>query len=304
VLRPIVFESENRYSLCASKILFVCFTNLSRNHGALDVLDRLDRLVRLIAVPNLTMFIIVGQLLMFFAAFGDDTLLERSLLVWDKVLEGEVWRLLTFFFVPPTTDVIFLIFAYLIFYMMGNALEAYWGVVRYNSFLWLGAIMTIAAAGICHDQGVSGKFLQGTVFLAFATINPDFELRLFFVLPVKVKWLAMIQGIGYGVALIIGPWSTKVVVLASFGNYLIFFAPELFSRVRSTHRRVQWDKRQSQADATPRHTCRTCGVNSLGDPNMDFRYCSQCAGEHAYCEAHLRDHQHVVEEAAGKSSPD
>ena len=68
------------------------------------------------------------------------------MLVWDNVLAGEVWRLLTFFFVPFTTDPIFLLFAYLIFYMMGNALEAYWGVVRYNVFLWLGAVLTIAAA--------------------------------------------------------------------------------------------------------------------------------------------------------------
>ena len=98
-----------------------------------DVLERLDRIVRPIAVPNLTMFIIGGQLLMFLASLNDPTLLGngeapgRALLVWDLVLTGEVWRLLTFFFVPFTRDPIFLLFAYLIFYMMGNALEAYWG---------------------------------------------------------------------------------------------------------------------------------------------------------------------------------
>ena len=242
------------------------------------------------------MFIIAGQLLMLFASMNDNTLRERSMLVWDEVLAGEVWRLLTFFFVPPTTDLIFLIFAYLIFYMMGNALEAYWGVVRYNAFLLLGAILTMAGAGICHDQPVSGAFLQGTVFLAFATINPEFELRLFFVLPVKVKWLAMIQGLGYALALLAGLWSTRLMVLASVGNYLIFFGPALFVKVRNDRRRVQWDKRQSQADAVPRHTCSTCGVNSRSDPKMDFRYCSKCAGTNAYCEAHIRNHQHVVGE--------
>ena len=242
------------------------------------------------------MFIIAGQVLMLLASMSDNTLRDRSMLVWDEVLAGQVWRLLTFFFVPPTTDLIFLIFAYLIFYMMGNALEAYWGVVRYNTFLWLGAILTIAAAGLVHAQPVSGAFLQGTVFIAFATINPDFELRLFFVLPVKVKWLAILQGLGYAMALVVGAWSTRLMVLASVGNYLIFFAPSLMARVRSTRRRAQWDKRQFHADQAPRHTCSSCGVNSLTDPKMDFRYCSKCFGEHAYCEAHLRDHQHVVGE--------
>ena len=84
-------------------------------HGLPNVLERLDRIVRPIAVPNLTMFIIVGQVLMFLASLNDNTLPGRAMLVWDLVLAGEVWRLLTFFFVPFTSDPIFLIFAYLIF---------------------------------------------------------------------------------------------------------------------------------------------------------------------------------------------
>ena len=257
------------------------------------MLERLDRIVRPVAVPNLTMFIIAGQVLMFLASFNDNTLPGRAMLVWDLVLTGEVWRLLTFFFVPFTQDPIFLLFAYLIFYMMGNALESHWGVVRYNVFLWLGAALTIAAAGVVHDQPVSGRFLQGTVFLAFATINPDFELRLFFFLPVKVKWLALIQVAGYLLAMVSGSWAVALMVLASVGNYLVFFASGLVSRVRNSARRAQWERKQLDTAAVPRHTCTTCGVDSNVAPRMDFRYCSQCEGEHAYCENHLRDHQHV-----------
>ncbi len=257
------------------------------------MLERLDRIVRPIAVPNLTLFIIGGQLLMFLASLNDNTLIARAMLVWDLVLVGEVWRLFTFFFVPFTQDPIFLLFAYMIFYMMGNALEAYWGVVRYNVFLWLGTVLTIAAAGIVHDQAVSATFLQGTVFLAFATINPDFELRLFFVLPVKVKWLAMIQVAGYLLAMLGGAWSVTLMILASIGNYLTFFGPGLLGRVRNTARRAKWERQQLNNDAAPRHTCTTCGVDSNIAPRMDFRYCSQCEGEHAYCMAHLKDHQHV-----------
>ena len=239
------------------------------------------------------MFIIGGQLLMFVASLNDNTLLARAALVWDLVLAGQVWRLLTFFFIPFTRDPIFLVFAYLIFYMMGNALESYWGVVRYNVFLWLGAVLTIAAAGVVHDQGVSASFVQGTVFLAFATVNPDFELRIFFVLPVKVKWLALIQVVGYLLAMLGGTWSVTLMVLASVGNYLAFFGPGLLGQLRNTARRAKWQRQQLDTAATPRHTCTSCGVNSTTDPKMEFRYCSQCDGEHAYCTEHISNHEHI-----------
>ena len=258
-------------------------------------LERLDRIVRPIAIPNVTLVIIIGQVFMLLGSSADETLLGRSVLNWDLVLEGQVWRLLTFFFIPPMANPIFLLFIYMIFYMMGTSLESHWGMVRYNTFLWLGAVLTIGAAGICHDQSVTGGFLQGTVFLAFATYNPNFELRLFFVLPVKVKWLAMIQAAGYGLAFLGGPLSSKLMIVASIGNYLIFFAPSLYSRIANRQRRVQWEKRQYDPGTKARHTCATCGVDSNTDPKMDFRYCSKCNGDLAYCADHLRSHEHVTE---------
>ena len=257
------------------------------------MLERLDRIVSPIAIRNLTLWIIVGQIAMYLVSLEDNTLIGRAALVWDLVLAGEVWRLLTFFFVPFSRDPIFLIFAYLIFYMMGNALEAYWGVVRFNVFLWLGAVLTVAAAGVVHDQPVSGAFMQGTVFLAFATINPDFELRLFFVLPVKVKFLAMIQVAGYLLAMFSG-WATMLMVLASVGNYLVFFGPGLVNRLQNAARRAEWERKQLDIHSQPRHVCTTCGIDSNSAPKMDFRYCSRCEGEHAYCEEHLKDHQCVT----------
>lgn len=259
-------------------------------------LERLDRIVRPIAVPNLTVIIIAGQVLMLFASAGNPQLLSRAKLVWDDVLAGEVWRLITFFFVPPGMSVIFLLFFFLIFYWMGTSLEQFWGIVRYNTFLWLGAVLTLAAAAVVHDQPVTGAFLEGTVFLAFATYNPNVELRLFFVLPVKIKWLAWLQAIGYTMAFLAGPMSVRLMVLASIGNYLIFFAPSLFGRVKNLQRRMQWDARQYDRGSAPRHTCTTCGIDSNSHPRMDFRYCSQCDGEYAYCEQHLRNHQHVEPE--------
>jgi hypothetical protein len=260
----------------------------------MKLLERLDRLVRPIAIPNLTVLIIAGQVLMLIAGSGNPELLTRSMLVWDRVLEGEVWRLVTFLIVPISMSPIWLLFALYIFYLMGTALERIWGVVRYNAFLYLGTVLTLASATIVHDQPITGAFLEGTVFLAFATYNPNFELRLFFVLPVQIKWLALLQALGYAIAFVGGPMPIRVMVLASIGNYLVFFGTRVLDRIRNYKRSVAWKSRQFDPRDAPRHTCRSCGANSNTHPNMDFRYCSTCDDNAAYCEEHLRNHEHVV----------
>jgi len=256
-------------------------------------LELLDRIVRPIAIPNLTQIIIAGQALMFLAGTGDAGLLGRATLVWNAVFAGEVWRLFTFLFVPPPLNPLFLFFFLYIFYMFGTALEQYWGVVRYNTFFWLGLILTLAAALLTPSQHVTGAYLEGTVFLAFASYNPNFTLNLFFILPVKVKWLAWLQAAYYGLRFIAGSMAIKIAVLASVGNYLIFFAPVVLTWAKNRQRRMKWEARQYTSGSSARHRCAVCGIDSNSHPDMDFRYCSKCDGEKAYCEEHLRNHEHI-----------
>lgn len=261
----------------------------------MKLLERLDRVVRPIAIPNLTMVIIIGQVVLFIADAANPGLLERANLVWDRVLEGEVWRLVTFMLVPPRIHLLFLLLAWYLFHLMGTSLEQTWGSVRYNLFFYLGYLFTLAAAGVAHDEPVAGHFLAGSVFLAFATYNPRFEILLFFVLPVQIRWLAYLQAIGYALAFAGGDMATRLTVLAAVGNYLIFFGPVLFARVTNFRRRLAWDSRQYKPGDTPRHTCAVCGANSNTHPSTDFRYCSKCDGVLAYCDQHLRSHEHRVE---------
>jgi len=258
-------------------------------------LDRFDRLVRPFAIPNLTQIIIAGQALMFLARMADPGMLDRATLVWGLVLQGEVWRLLTFLFVPATLSPLFLFFQLYIFHMFGTALEQHWGIVRYNTFFWIGMLLTIGSAALVPAAPVTGVFLIGTVFLAFATYNPDFTLNLFLILPVKIKWLAWLQAAGYGMWFVSGGMIIKLQILASVGNYLIFFAPTAIGWVRNRQRKKQWKARQFNAGTQPRHKCAVCGIDSNTNPDADFRYCSKCGGEKAYCEDHLRNHEHVVE---------
>ena len=107
------------------------------------MLTYLERRFGKFAIPNLTVILIVGQVLMFVAGRRDEALLERILLLPQNVLDGEVYRLLTFLFSPPTGQLIWAFFYWYVWYIMGTALENYWGTFRYNVFLLIGYTATI-----------------------------------------------------------------------------------------------------------------------------------------------------------------
>lgn len=263
----------------------------------MNVLDRIDRIVRPIAIPNLTATLVGCQFVFWVLSLVDPTMIERGQLVWDLVIAGEVWRLGTFLLIAPTSNPIFAVFYFYIFYMMGTALEQQWGNVRYCSFIYVGILLSLIAAGIAHDQSVTGFFLEATVFLAFATYNPNFEFLLFFVLPVKIKYLAWLQAAVYVLTFIAAPMAGKMLVLASVGNYLLFFGRGLFGKGANFHRQLTWKKKQTAQAKVPRHVCHICKIDSNTHPKMGFRYCSQCDGHFAYCEDHLTDHPHVNKNA-------
>lgn len=258
------------------------------------LLDRLQRRWGRFAVPNLTALLIAGQVAVFCLTQADPQWYDRLVLVPAKVLQGQWWRLLTVLFMPPLTHLLWAFFFWYMLLMMGRALEVQWGAFRYNVYVLSGYAATTAAVFLTPQQPATNGFLYGSIFLAFAHLFPDFELLLFFILPVKVKWLALLAWIGYCWALLTGNVVNDLAVLAAMSNYLLFFGRDIVSRMRSGHRRMQTTARQVTASAQPFHCCRVCGVTDKSDPQMEFRYCSKCAGTCCYCREHLHQHEHVL----------
>ena len=170
----------------------------------MSLIDRLERKYGRLAIPNVTMVLIAGQVLLFGAMMmrvrqGGGNPLANIYLIPGKVVEGEIWRLLTFLFEPPQTSPLFVIFFWLLFYLFGTTLEQQWGTFRYNVYLLIGYLANVAAAflawalisktGLFGPAGIlvaqrmvaTNSFLYGTVMLAFARLYPDFTLNLFFV---------------------------------------------------------------------------------------------------------------------------
>jgi hypothetical protein len=265
---------------------------LSKNRP-MTLLDRLEKSIRPVAIPNITLYLIFGQVFAFGASFVGQFNLIHIALHPTLVLEGQIWRVVTFLFVPPVTwHPVLIAFAWYIFYLMGNALEQYWGTARYNLFLLIGWAATVLVAFVPPFGWASNSFLAGTVFLAFAWLNPNFQLMLFFVLPVKVKWLALLAWLGYAFSFIVGPMTVRLSVLAAVFNFLLFFGQDINLLIKNRKRQRTTQVERERLASEPHHTCLICGKTDQTDPREDFRYCSKCAGAACYCQEHLHSHQH------------
>ena len=280
-----------------------CRILLPSRRPRMSLLKRLEARLRRWAIPNLTGVIIGGQVVLFLAFIlragqgGGDPFTNLTLIP-SKVLEGEIWRVVSFAFIPFSTQFLWAIISWMLFYLFGNRLENQWGAFRYNLFLGIGLMATVAAsfATLAFGPGftANNQFLYGTVFLAFARLFPDFTINLFFILPIKIKWLALLAWIGYGVELVSGDGMTRLLVLASILNYLLFFGREHWRDLKSGQRRRSFQSRTKQVAKSLVHRCLVCGLDSETSPKTSFRYCSKCDGQCCYCPEHIQDHQHVV----------
>lgn len=252
-------------------------------------LNKLERRLEPFAISNITMYIVIAQTFVLLTTLLGAIDPNRLIMVPALVQAGEVWRLFTFIAIPPGFG-IFAAFALYLFYLYGNALEQYFGVVRYNLFLLVGYVLTVAIAFVSPTAMATNLFLGGAVFLAFAFLNPDFTLHLFFILPVKIKWLALITWVFYGFTFVSGGATEKLGVLAATGNFILFFGRDIIERIKTGRRRVQQRatrEREREEMSKPMHTCSVCGRDSNSDTDIGFRYRTEGDTEVCYCEEHL-----------------
>lgn len=258
----------------------------------MKLLDRLERRLGFFAIPNLTLMIVVGQAIGMFFGMTRHPIINEFYLTGARVLAGEYHRLVMFIFLPPGFGIL-VIFALYLFLMMGTALENQWGRFRYTLYVLIAYLSTIAVAFILPNQVLTSAYIGGSVFLAFAWLYPDFQILLFFVLPVKMKFLAWITWAVYFLTLVGGDASARLQVLASILNFLLFFGVDIYYRMRWGHRTMRSSVARIKAKQQAFHRCAVCGITEKDDKKMDFRICSQCAGTLEYCENHLHNHEHV-----------
>lgn len=255
-------------------------------------LDRLEKRFGNYAIPNLTMVLLLGQILVWLLEIFAGFPRTRLMLAPSLVFAGEWWRVVTFLFVPKVSGVtIWALFAFYIFYLCGSTLENAWGHFRYNCFIFLGALFTVVftlLGGLLFSPlwlgtpVASNIFLLTSIFIAFAILNPNYEFLIFFVLPVKVKWLAWLSVFYWLLTLATKPWMDKLCVLAVLLNLGLFFGREWVG-ARKMRARATAYRQQSRAQAAePFHRCSVCGATDASDPDLRFAY----KDGDGYCERH------------------
>ena len=259
-----------------------------------------------VAIPNITGYWVALQAAAMFMIWGRPDFANQLLLDTQKVMAGEWWRIFTFLFTPVSLSPIFSLFVLYFYWMMGSALEMNWGTARYNLYLLIGAVMNIGAAFLPVLAGRNGSgsnyYLMESVFLGFATLYPDFVIRIFFIIPVRIKWLALLTWIllafQFGAAGVMADFTGMAMVVASIFNYLLFFRVEIVERIKmghkQMHRQVRKVARGPAVVAGAMHRCVACGATERSAPQLEFRYCTTCGGK-CYCLEHLRTHACVTD---------
>ncbi|MBA2622412.1 MAG: hypothetical protein H0U88_02160 [Chthoniobacterales bacterium] len=256
-------------------------------------LDKLERRIGFIAIPGLIRIVVAFTALVCVLAFVNPYLLSVFELNPELIKRGQVWRLFTYLFVPRSPvqpgamlSPLWAVLALWFLWFVGDGLERAWGAFRLTLYFFLGMIGTTIAAFFFGAQ-FSNAMLASSLFFAFAWFYPDEVIYVFFILPVKIKWLALISAAILMFGFIVGTNLYRLSLLAAFSNYLIFFGPEIFYQVR--HRKEVSARRkrfegESRSEAEPLHRCANCGATELSDPSLDFRVSRD--GEE-YCVPHL-----------------
>ena len=240
------------------------------------------------------------------------------------ILHGQIWRLITFVFVPMDNRLFFLVISLYFYYMIGSVLEREWGTAKFNVFYGLGVVLNIvvgfvlyAVSASAYPAGLLGylvtadmTYVNMSLFFAFATLYPDMRVLLFFIIPIKIKWLAWIDAALFAWSILSSLFGVftaglaalpgVVLPLVAILNYFIFFWDnflQLFGRVKYRTSRQTVNFKQATKKAQQQkgyiHKCAVCGKTDTDYPNEEFRYCSKCNGYYCYCSEHIHNHVHI-----------
>ena len=268
----------------------------------MNFLDKMERKYGKYAIKNLPAIIVA----LYAAGYIISTLMPELLsyltLSPYLILHGQVWRVISWVLVPPGSLDLFTIIMLYFYFSLGRTLEYTWGAFRFNVYIFSGIIFTVIGAFLLYFMGGSGYFstyyINMSIFLAFAITYPDMEVLLYFLIPIKMKWMGVVYGFFIVLSLIQGSWADRISIVMSLLNFLIFFVMSRNLKrysPKEVHRRNEFKRnvQKVQPKQGTRHRCAVCGRTEKDGDHLEFRYCSKCDGNYEYCQDHLFTHQHI-----------
>lgn len=206
----------------------------------MNIFNKLERKFGKYYIPNLMLYLIIGNLVVFVFQYLFPEFNFESYLNFDRtaIFQGQVWRILSFVLVPYSTNPIFMLISCYFYWLIGSQLEQVWGGFRFNVFYLTGVIGTIIGGLI--SGYATAYYLNLSLFLAFAILFPNERFLLFYCIPVKAKWLAWFDAAFLSYNMIIffayGFWAAGLCILISFLNIALFFGGNLISKIKINYR--------------------------------------------------------------------
>ena len=266
-------------------------------------------------IPNLMLYIVLGTAVVYLMSQIAGNYYLYNLLYFDrvKILQGQVWRLVTYPLTYDAGNLLLTAISLFCYYSLGRAMENIWGTLRFNLFYLTGVVMMDAYCMIFGGYA-SVTYLNLSLFLSYATLFPDAHFLLFFIIPVKAWIFALFDLVIVLIDLVTYPFPYNLFSVISLANYFLFFGKDVLNVIpmswRANARRlfrkkpkqqpkvIQFNAGSYQAStASPKapytHRCTVCGRTDVDSPNLEFRYCSRCKGYYCYCEDHINNHSHI-----------
>lgn len=297
-----------------------------------NIINKLERKFGRYAINNLALYIIGGYVIGYIFEFINSGLMDALTLNPYRIFHGEIWRLFTWVLVPPSDFGLFTIIMLFFYYSLAKNLEYSWGAFRFNLYIFSGIVMTIIGAIIYYfvSEAVIMKqladslsdvsslasvkdayykqmfsffstyYINLSIFLAFAACYPNMQVMLYFIIPIKIKWLAYLDVVVLAFEIYrfiqAGVWAGVVAIVVSLLNFVVFFfATRNVQRIspKEIHRKRNYSKQVNSASRTTIHKCAICGRTNEDDDSLEFRFCSKCDGNYEYCQDHLFTHEHI-----------
>jgi hypothetical protein len=269
------------------------------------LLARMERRIGKLAIPRLPFVIAVTSAVVYALHMLRPGFMMQLLLIPQLVMTGQVWRVITWVFVPPPSGNIFWTAIAILFYLsLGNTLEQEWGAFKLNVYYFVGIVGTVIAS-LALGLPMSSEYLHSTILFAFATLFPNVQFLLFFIVPIRAKWSALIAAGFILYQAYSGTMSDRIAIGIALGNYLLFFAPTLLALARGAavvakqeRRRAEIFDDEEDKGTRPERKCKICGLTDA-DPGADLRVCTcqeVCGGKATvYCLPHARSHNKPAE---------
>ena len=282
----------------------------------MNFLNKMERKFGRYAIHNLTKYMIgcyaIGYILLYAGNLFGFSITGYLTLSPYHILHGQIWRIVSWLLIPPpTSNLVFVLIMLLFYYSLGETLERTWGAFRYNVYILGGVLFTVIGAfllyfmmganpflSMAYSMAFSTYYINLSIFLAFAANYPDMQVLFMMIIPMKMKWLAVLDIAYLLYDMVKGGWGIRTVILASLLNFIIYFlSTRNYQRIspKEIHRKQQFQRavHPKMAPGVTKHKCAVCGRTEKDGDDLEFRFCSKCNGNYENCQDHLFTHKHI-----------